>query len=69
VTYLGEGPRGEPSEADRLVISDLLSPSAVAVDEMIRQSGLAPATVQMILLELELAGILQRHAGGRVSRG
>ena len=46
---------------------DLLSPVAVAVDELIRQSNLPPAIVQTVLLELELAGRLERHAGGRVS--
>ena len=45
----------------------LLSPVAVGVDELIRQSGLPPALVQLILLELELAGRLERHAAGRVS--
>jgi len=39
----------------------------VPVDELIRQSGLPPAEVQTVLLELELAGRLERHAGGRVS--
>ena len=39
----------------------------VPIDELIRQSGLAPATVQTVLLELELAGRLERHAGGKVS--
>lgn len=57
----------EASEADRRAISDLLAPTPVAVDEIIRQSGAAPATVQTVLLELELAGRLERHAGGRVS--
>ena len=37
------------------------------VDELVRQSGLAPAVVQIVLLELELAGRLERHAGARVS--
>jgi len=37
------------------------------VDELIRQSGCAPAVVQTVLLELELAGRLERHAGARVS--
>ena len=31
------------------------------------QAGLPLATVQLVLLELELAGRLERHAGGRVS--
>jgi DNA processing protein len=37
------------------------------VDELIRQSGAEAAAVQLALLELELAGRLARHAGGRVS--
>jgi len=45
----------------------LLGPAAVPVDEIIRQSGLSAGIVQTILLELELAGRLERHAGGRVS--
>ena len=45
----------------------LLGPVAVAVDEVIRLSGLSPAIVQTVLLELELAGGLERQAGGRVS--
>ena len=57
----------EAGETERGRVSDLLSPSPVAVDELIRQSGLASAAVQMVLLELELAGRLERHAGGRVS--
>ena len=32
-----------------------------------RQSARPPAIVQTILLELELAGRLERHAGGRVA--
>jgi DNA processing protein len=39
----------------------------VVVDEIVRQSGLVPAIVQTVLLELELAGRLERHAGGKVS--
>ena len=62
----GEYP-AEADEAARHVIQDLLGPTPVQVDELIRQSGLAPATVQTVLLELELAGRLERHAGGRVS--
>ena len=46
---------------------DLLSHTPVPVDEVVRQSTLAPAIVQTVLLELELAGRLERHAGGKVS--
>ena len=49
------------------MVADLLGPTPVPVDEVVRQSGLAPAVVQTVLLELELAGRLERHAGGKVS--
>lgn len=52
----------EPAE-----IGGLLSLAPVAVDEVIRQSGESAASVQLALLELELAGRLVRHSGGRVS--
>lgn len=48
-------------------IAGLLGIAPVAVDEIIRQSGASAGAVQMALLELELAGRLQRHAAGRVS--
>ena len=48
-------------------IEDLLGPSPVAVDEIIRLSGVPSGAVQMALLELDLAGRLDRHAGGKVS--
>jgi DNA processing protein len=48
-------------------IAGLLTTAPVAVDELIRQSGEGTAAVQLALLELEIAGRLLRHAGGRVS--
>nr|WP_279614842.1 DNA-processing protein DprA [Sphingomicrobium astaxanthinifaciens] len=48
-------------------VEALLGPVPVAVDELIRQSGLTPPEVQLALLELDLAGRLERHAGGRAS--
>lgn len=48
-------------------VASLLTLAPVAVDELIRQSGSSAGAVQMALLEMELAGRLQRHAGGRVS--
>ena len=55
------------TEGDRRRLVDLLGPVPVAVDEVVRLSGLPPAIVQTVLLELELGGRLDRHAGGRVS--
>lgn len=59
----------DAGETERQRIIDLLSPTPVSVDEIIRQATLPPALVQMVLLELELAGRLERHAGGKASLG
>jgi DNA processing protein len=48
-------------------VEQLLGPSPVPVDEIIRLSGSPSGAVQMALLELDLAGRLDRHAGGKVS--
>jgi DNA processing protein len=57
----------EPDESLLGTIQELLGPSPVPVDEIIRLSGAAPGAVQMALLELDLAGRLDRHAGNKVS--
>lgn len=57
-----------PTDGDaRGDITALLSPTPVAVDELIRWSGAPAPIVLTTLLELELAGRLARQAGGRVS--
>jgi DNA processing protein len=60
-----------PSESDLDAARDrligLLGPTPVEVDELIRQSELTPPVVITILLELDLAGRLDRHPGNRVS--
>lgn len=48
-------------------VASLLGTAPVAVDELVRLSGAPPGAVQLALIELELAGRLVRHAGGRVS--
>jgi DNA processing protein len=63
----GAVPPEDASDADRRRVAALLGPVPVGVDELIRQSGCTPAVVQTVLLELELAGRLDRHAGARVS--
>lgn len=57
----------EASDQDRRAVFDLLSITSVTVDELIRQSDVTPSALQLILLELELAGKIVRHAGGKVS--
>lgn len=56
----------ELSEARRCVV-ERLAPTPVAVDEIVRQCQVTPALVLTVLLELELAGRLQRHPGNQVS--
>ena len=64
----------EPAEPEQLnghdaldLVEELLGPSPVPVDEIIRLSGAPSGAVQMALLELDLAGRLDRHAGNKVS--
>ena len=57
----------EPDDSILGRVGELLGPSPVPVDELIRQSGASSGMVQMALLELDLAGRLDRHAGGKVS--
>lgn len=63
----GEPVATDASDDQREAVLGLLGPTPVPVDELIRLSDLAPGVVQTVLLELELAGRLERHAGGRVS--
>ena len=51
----------------RQLVIEKLGPAPVPVDEIIRQCQLPAALVLTILLELELAGRLTRHAGNQVS--
>lgn len=62
-----EPPASEPEAGDRARIIDLLGPSPVSLDDLIRMAGTSPAIVRTVLLELELAGRLERHGGGLVS--
>ena len=68
-TDLPESVDPNPAElgSGRARINELLSPTPVEVDELVRQSHLTPSAVLIILLELELAGRLVRHPGNRVS--
>ena len=54
--------------AVRKTVEDALGPTPVPVDEIVRQCQFSPAVVAMVLLEMELAGRLERHPGGQVAR-
>jgi DNA processing protein len=60
-------PGAEPGAEERLRIVGLLGPTPVMIDDLIRLSGSSPAIVRTVLLELELAGRLERHGGGLVA--
>ena len=57
----------DAGEPERAAVSRLLSPTPVAIDEIVRLSGLPAAVVATVLLDMELMGQLVRHAGGRVA--
>src|ERR1700722_8699192 len=57
----------EPDASDRARIVNLLGPTPVLLDDLIRMAEASPAIVRTVLLELELAGRLERHGGGLVS--
>jgi DNA processing protein len=59
-------PVTDADDADRTRVLSLLGLTGVPVDELIRQSQLPATVVQYVLLELELAGRLERGAGGKV---
>ncbi len=57
----------EPAEDERARIVSLLGPTPVSLDDLVRLSGASPAIVRTVLLELEIAGRLERHGGSQVS--
>jgi DNA processing protein len=60
-------PLSEPASSDRERIVSLLGPTPVSIDDLVRLSGLSPAVVRTVLLELEIAGRLERYGGSLVS--
>jgi DNA processing protein len=56
-----------PNDDERSTIVQALGPTPVEIDDIIRHTGFAASTVYLVLLELDLAGRLDRHAGGFVS--
>lgn len=56
-----------PDENERSRLLEALGPTPAPIDDLIHHTRLRPAQVSLILLELELAGRLERHSGGSVS--
>ena len=57
----------EPATDERARIVNLLGPAPVSIDDLVRLSQSSPAIVRTVLLELEIAGRLERHGGGMVT--
>jgi DNA processing protein len=64
---LSEIAEDSPDDAAFRTVAELLGPAPVMVDELVRQCHLSAPAVRAVLLELELAGRLERHPGNRVS--
>ncbi|MET1028354.1 MAG: DNA-processing protein DprA [Dongiaceae bacterium] len=56
----------EEDQARREILSQL-GPSPVGVDELLRQCQCSAPVMGLVLLELDLAGRLERHPGNRIS--
>ncbi|MGE0117143.1 MAG: DNA-processing protein DprA [Dongiaceae bacterium] len=66
-SQLSEIIEDSPSDNAHGTVVELLGPHPVAVDELVRQCHLSAPAVRAVLLDLELAGRLERHPGNRVS--
>jgi len=62
-----DSPNEKELSAGRARLLELLGPTPVSVDELLRECQLSPPVVLTVLLELELAGRLERLPGNRVS--
>nr|WP_050765118.1 DNA-processing protein DprA [Fulvimarina pelagi] len=57
----------EPAGDERDRIYEALGPTPVSVDDIVEHTGASPGAVQLVVLELELAGRLERQRDGTVS--
>lgn len=62
-TYIDEKALSDARE----IILSLLSPEVISINQLIRTTGLPTELVNVILVELELAGRIERFAGQQVS--
>ena len=62
-------PPGPPDVGDdeRSRLVALLGPSPVSIDDLVRLAHASATTVRSVLLELEIAGRIERHGAGLVS--
>ncbi len=55
-------------DSERQAVHVLIDATPVAIEDIIVMSGVDARIVNVILLEMELAGMLRRHLGGTISR-
>ena len=60
-------PVTDADDCVRKKITAALGPTPVDIDDIVRYTGASVAEVQLVLLELDLAGRLERHPGAKVS--
>jgi len=69
--FLPAGSPANPKDSEldraRAALIESLGPVPVTVDELLRNGQFSPAVASTVLLELELAGRLERHPGNQVS--
>ena len=64
---LAPPPAPDETDSARPQIIDLLGPSPVPIDELLRRANISAAALAEVLLELDLAGRLERLPGNRVA--
>ena len=64
---IDDNPSDEPALGEREKILEALGPTPVSIDDIVDHTGASPGAVQLALLELDLAGRLERHSDGTVS--
>ena len=57
----------DPDESDRARLRSAIGHTPTDVDELAAYTGIAHGALHMLLLEMDLAGDLERHSGNRVS--
>jgi DNA processing protein len=57
----------DADDSDRARVVEAMGVTPVEIDEIIRFTGLTPAVVRLVLIELDLAGRIEHHPGGRRS--
>ena len=68
IDMASDRPLSTPSHRQRGKLLNAMGYTPVTIDDLIRHTGLDADIVQMILMELALAGKIERHSGNRVSR-